>query len=366
MCFGAALRADVPQPAELPPRDFTGAQYIDSAGCVFLRDGRAWVAALTEDGAQICGFPPSQTVWAGRDAVGSAPRNEAAIIERELLMRTVTAAGVRVAVDDNASPATLPAPPSGAAGGTAPSDPVKEGGGGIGAEIARGLALRQQIGLRAPSYLQSDDRLCALLGLQPAGVDPVLIGDDPTGGLCSGHATKISTARTGKAMPAMTVAKVAGKDAQRHAAGPGTAGEQASGARHAGAGERAGPRPVAAEAVGTHLAGTGPEQARPTAAQAVGHDTAKDGADVAAQGSRVVHELIGPRARFVQIGRFDAAGAEIAAKALSGLGYRVVRETRVDSDGRRYVMAGPFTTRAELVAALDDIRKAGYGRAVAR
>lgn len=52
-------RAAGPAPAELPPPDFTARQYIDSKGCVFLRDGEAWVARQARDGTMLCGYPPT-------------------------------------------------------------------------------------------------------------------------------------------------------------------------------------------------------------------------------------------------------------------------------------------------------------------
>lgn len=77
-------------------------------------------------------------------------------------------------------------------------------------------------------------------------------------------------------------------------------------------------------------------------------------------------EWIAPHARYVQIGRFDPAGAAQAAAALAAMGYPVLREKVVGVDGMRFVMAGPFATRERLVSALDRLRKAGYGAAFAR
>lgn len=48
-------------PAELPPQGFAGAQYVDSVGCVFRRDGAGnWQARLTRDGQPLCGYAPTQ------------------------------------------------------------------------------------------------------------------------------------------------------------------------------------------------------------------------------------------------------------------------------------------------------------------
>jgi hypothetical protein len=61
-------------PAELPPADFAGRQYVDSRGCVFVRaevDGRvAWAPRLDRDRTPLCGYRPS---LAAGPAAGSLP-----------------------------------------------------------------------------------------------------------------------------------------------------------------------------------------------------------------------------------------------------------------------------------------------------
>ncbi|MEL7211602.1 MAG: SPOR domain-containing protein [Pseudomonadota bacterium] len=88
---GAAAQGDIP--AEFPPASFTGKQYVDSRGCVYVRAGisgnTTWIPRVARNRQQICGMQPS---LGARTRTAEAPAAAAPAPEIIVPRETVQAA----------------------------------------------------------------------------------------------------------------------------------------------------------------------------------------------------------------------------------------------------------------------------------
>lgn len=331
----AALALDL-RPAESPPDDFAARQYIDSRGCVFLRDdGQVWTARLARDGSPICGYPPSSSL---RGAEGKPKlrvldpdlgKSRADLVS-EALERVVTT-GLREGelVSDprplERLPDMGPEPHS-----EAPMDDLR-------AALRAAPAIRQQMG----RDLKPNRRLCELLGYDAtikAGAES--LGHDPTKGYCA-SLPDIDLSRLAFERPAKGMKEHSGERAAANPVTPARTGLKALEARK-----------------------------KPTATPSKPASGRKDAPRVGSTGrsEAAAVGMIPPGARHVQIGTYaKASNADRAARRATGLGYPVLRGTHQGKSGQvQVILAGPFGSREAIVKALDGLRKAGFRDAYPR
>jgi hypothetical protein len=147
-----AVAQDLRGPRELPGADYRGQQYVDSAGCVFLRagiDGRVtWVPRVDRQRRQLCGYPATggSRVAAAPAAVEPAPAPAAAAPRRQVpqalggpvdtvaslttkprvASRRVTAPGAAPVAAPVATPVAAPLPAAAGTPGCPAAAPVGE------------------------------------------------------------------------------------------------------------------------------------------------------------------------------------------------------------------------------------------------
>ncbi|PLL12608.1 hypothetical protein C0V75_11825 [Tabrizicola sp. TH137] len=386
-CAFAQSASDIGGPRELPPASFSGQQYVDSRGCVFLRAGIGgrvnWVPRVDRDRRAMCGYPPTfgggETV-AAAPVVAPAPRVMAGEPPPESYtpapvagLRPVTVAPKPVAV---AKPVAVPKPV--AAAPVAPAaPPVARAGTGrqIGCTTSAPVPVRLRLtnggtvvvcsrgdgtleGLRAPIYPEGSGVGASLSGasrLVPLG-QPAAIGTGVAGAQVAAPAVPVPKGyklawRDDRLNPLRGVGTAEGQAAQdliwtrdipaepvEEAAAAGSAREVS-----VSVGAKNAPRRVAVAA----------EQAVERAVEPVAEP-------VAAAAKPVVAGRF-----FVQVGSFGVpANAEGAAGRLAALGLPVARsEGRIGGKPVQVILAGPFGDSGAAKAALRAARGAGFGDA---
>lgn len=381
-----AVSASDPQPAELPPQDFTARQYIDSMGCVFLRqEGGRWSSRLARDGAQICGYPPTfsarRTSPEEQIALFPPTRPEpskAQQIEEALTEIVITNLRSGELLGDSRPRAQLrdagPEPLS-----TGPVEALR-------AEIAAAPRIRAEMG----SGLRPNQDLCRLLGYngkstnKPSGASG--LGQDPTQGFCDAL-PRSDLARLAFARP-IPVTGTSPKDAgsasevQRQGAeteiptensteSPKPPLQKASQKQSVlqkpslrkQASQKAGQTKAVPEKNATKKAEA--EKAGPK--KAAQQSNSKEAAAKVALSEPIV-PLLSSGARYVQVGVYsEAANAERAISKMTQLGLPVLRNYAQGQGPRLHVIvSGPYDTRQTLVIALDRIRQAGFRDAYPR
>lgn len=367
------------RPAEPPPGDFTAAQYIDSAGCVFVRVPGSWRARIARDGTPICGYPPTFSARrTGPEIVTplfpepEEPRAQRieriltetilpALHEGELVAPSTTGDATHPATPAPAvAQANSPPPPPAAAplsaipqsavqaAAAAAEDPL-----GFAASVAQAPAIRARLAGTAPQQ-----QLCDLIGAAPAAEQ-----GRGGAGLALGFCGPTLKSPELALQVASSEEAAAAEDIPRAVAETGVRAASNSGKATAAAAPK--PAPSAAATPSRGASRETPRRAETPARDRARRAAAERPAREAPAGSGQM--MIPPGARFVQIGAFrDAANAERAARRLTGMGLPVARSNGGGDKPLQVILVGPLEGREAMVRTIDRLRRAGYRDAYPR
>ena len=420
---GVALALDY-RPAEMAPADFSARQYIDSKGCVFLRDDEVngWKARVSRDGSPICGYPPTLSARGldGKPRLSvldpDAGRSPAEMLEEALAETVLTNLRPGELASDPTPMEKLPDMGPEPDISSAPSDALK-------AALAAAPDMRRSMG----EALQPNKRLCELLGYDGT-TGPAEAGADPSQGYCDSlpasdlsrltfirpvasvqssepaaempvaaatvmpgatvaetHSTTVPVAEPPTAPKAAEVAAMPKPKPPKPADKPADKPARDAAPKPADASlkDKPKPQPVpkmpdAKRPVSAKTAAKAPAAKAPAATAPAAKDTVA--AQVPAAPVAVVTKpkpeaapptgagMIPAGARYVQVGTYaDAANADRAAQAIAAMGYPVLRgKDKVGARAVQFIMAGPFNDRQSIVKAMDGIRRAGFKDAYPR
>lgn len=345
MLAGQAMASPTLRPREAPPADFAAAQYIDSAGCAFVRRDGGWLPRLDGDSQLICGFPPSLPV---AESAQSSPPNPMA--EAEAALAQVMAEGLRAGdltgVDPD--PAQMrhapPLPPT-----TRPADPVAT-------ELAATIAAQPVLGHPvAAARIGAGSDLCSLLGVD-ASRSATGLRNDPSQGLCPGQA-----------LPGLVPIGAGAEAAQGSHKIAGSQPDPAYTADHPPAHQPTAAAPAATPKATTKQAAAKPtpKPANPAPLKAARTASVPAPARPATAGERPEMVMAG---RYILIGRYkDEAEADAALRQAYAMGLRTLRSRReATAEGGRLILAGPFTDDTQLHRSLDRLRTGGFPKATLR
>lgn len=335
------------QPAEFPPSSYSGRQYVDSQGCVFVRAGLAgavtWVPRVSRSRKKLCGFAPSRTQ-------GTAASTAPVVSEPQIRAAPVVANARRAAPAPVAAP-VHPAPVRRVVSATPPAPRIAAQ---RSTAAANSLTAPAVAPVRTPKGYRkawNDDRLNPNRGKQ----------------LLSGALqTALIWTQT---VPRHLIDRTSGKDVTatyNYLVYPYT--DYARQKRDL----RAGTHVVVKNAGGQRFIVLKSRLRSDANGRTVLQKATLSTKSVApAPVARTVPAQVAPRAqsgRYVQVGTFGvAANAQRTAARLQGAGLPV-RLGHVKRGGKtlQIVMAGPFADAAQMNGALATVRRAGFRDAFVR